>query len=115
MKNMVNAFKAMADQNRLKILKMLQCREMCVCEIRTLLEVSQPSASKHLRVLEKAGLINSYKEGLFVNYRISRPNENRQIEELLANLSRWLETDDDITNIMERLPNIHREDICGRQ
>jgi len=46
--------KALSDSNRVKIIKMLQHRSMCVCELREVLQVSQPTVSKHLKILERA-------------------------------------------------------------
>jgi hypothetical protein len=48
--------KALADPGRIKIVKMLEARELCVCEIHAALDLAQPTISKHLRILEEAGL-----------------------------------------------------------
>ena len=50
--------KALSDPNRVKILKMLQHKYMCVCELKAPLQLAQPSVSKHLKLLEDAGLVN---------------------------------------------------------
>ena len=66
-------FKALADETRLKILKLLQTREMCVCEIMVALNLTQPTASHHLGLLENVGLIKDRKDGKWVFYSISDP------------------------------------------
>ncbi|MEM0253396.1 MAG: metalloregulator ArsR/SmtB family transcription factor [Candidatus Bathyarchaeia archaeon] len=66
-------FRALADSNRIRILKLLEVREMCVCEIMIALELTQPTASHHLKILEDAGLIKGRKEGKWVFYKITRP------------------------------------------
>jgi len=63
-------FKALADKTRLRILKLLEIREMCVCEIMIALGLTQPTTSHHLGILENVGLIKSRKEGKWVYYRI---------------------------------------------
>ena len=63
--------KALSDPNRVKIVKMLQHRLMCVCELREALQIAQPSVSKHLKVLEEAGLVDYKKDGLWVNYHLN--------------------------------------------
>ena len=60
MKHFVKVMKALSDPNRVKIIKMLQQRnDLCVCEMRTVLKLAQPTVSKHLKVLENAGLVSS--------------------------------------------------------
>jgi len=49
MKDFVKVMKALSDPNRVKMLKMLQHRPMCVCEIQAALEIAQPTVSKHLK------------------------------------------------------------------
>ena len=56
MKAFVKVMKALSDPNRVKILKMLQHKAMCVCEMQVALKIAQPSVSKHLKLLEEAGL-----------------------------------------------------------
>ena len=71
MKEFIKVMKALRDPNRVKIVKMLQHGELCVCEIQELLGTSQPTASKHLKILEAAGILNSRKDGLWVYYRLA--------------------------------------------
>lgn len=64
-------FSALADETRLKILRLLMIREMCVCEIMVALDLTQPTASHHLNLLENAGLVKDRKEGKWVFYSIA--------------------------------------------
>jgi len=64
-------FKALADETRLRILKLLEVREMCVCEVMVALGLTQPTASHHLGILENAGLVKDRKEGKWVFYSIA--------------------------------------------
>ena len=66
-------FKSLADENRIGILKLLMLREMCVCEIMVALNLTQPTASHHLGILEKEGVIKRKKEGKWVYYTIADP------------------------------------------
>ncbi len=63
-------FKALADKTRLKILTLLSIREMCVCEVMVALDLTQPTASHHLGILEKADLVESKREGKWVFYSL---------------------------------------------
>ena len=63
-------FKIIGDSNRLKILEVLREGENCQCEIIPLIEQSQPTVSRHLNLLEDAGLIRSRKDGTRVFYNV---------------------------------------------
>ena len=65
MREYLRVMKAAADGTRVKILKMLQQRNLCVCEMRAVLGISQPSVSRHLRLLEDADLVRSEKDGMW--------------------------------------------------
>lgn len=67
-------FKALADTTRLRILELLTLREMCVCEIMVALDLTQPTASHHLRILENVGLVKDRKDGKWVIYALKDPN-----------------------------------------
>ncbi|MCG6894908.1 MAG: metalloregulator ArsR/SmtB family transcription factor, partial [Desulfobacteraceae bacterium] len=71
MKEFIKVMKAASDPTRVKILKMLEKKVMCVCEIQTGLGTAQSTASKHLKTLEDAGLVASQKDGLWVNYSLA--------------------------------------------
>jgi len=66
-------FKALADETRLRIVKLLEIREMCVCEVMVALSLTQPTASHHLGILENAGLVKDRKEGKWVFYSLANP------------------------------------------
>ena len=66
-------FKALADMTRLRILGLLTIREMCVCEVMVALDLTQPTASHHLRILENVGLVKDRKEGKWVFYSLHNP------------------------------------------
>lgn len=112
MKAFVKVMKALSDPNRVKIVKMLQHKIMCVCEMREALQLAQPTVSKHLKILEDAGLVTFQKDGLWVNYYLTDGNQSPYAASLLGNLKHWLEDDPEISELKKRLPSIRREDIC---
>jgi ArsR family transcriptional regulator len=75
-------FRAFADRTRLRILHLLQDRELCVSDIITILEVPQAKASHHLNYLRRAGLVEARREGLWCFYRL-RPAKSPFHEKLL--------------------------------
>ncbi|MDD5722555.1 MAG: metalloregulator ArsR/SmtB family transcription factor [Syntrophales bacterium] len=114
MKTFIKVMKALSDPSRVKIIKMLQKRVMCVCEIKEALGVAQSTASKHLKIMEDAGLIAFHKEGLWVNYTLADGSSSPYAASLIGNLKHWLEDDPEVAGLALQLPHIHREDICGR-
>lgn len=114
MKEFVKVMKALSDPNRVKIIKMLQHKSMCVCEMQSALGIAQPTVSKHLKVLEDAGFVRSAKDGLWVNYILSEGTSSAYASTLLGNLKHWLENDEEVKGLVNRLPIIRREEICKR-
>ena len=113
MKNFVKVMKALSDPNRVKIIKMLQLRDsLCVCEIRAVLKLAQPTVSKHLKVLEEAGLVTSEKDKLWVNFRLHPDTDSPYIVAMLGHLKNWLNETPEIVEIHQLLPAINRNDIC---
>lgn len=113
MRDFIKVMKALSDPNRVKMIKMLQRRILCVCEIQAALGLAQSSVSKHLKILEEAGLIVFSKDGLWVNYQLADGGKNPYAASLLGNLRHWLDEDPEVARLMERLPDIRRETICG--
>jgi len=67
----ISTAKAISDSTRLRMLKLLEGGELCVCEIMAILLLGQSTASKHLGILKAAGLMESRKEGTWSYYRLS--------------------------------------------
>ena len=114
MKDFIRVMKALSDPNRVKILKMLQNKVMCVCEIKEALGLAQPTVSRHLKVLESAGLVGYKKDGLWVDYHLTDGDNSPYTANLLGNLRHWLQDDPEIEALVERLPTIDREEVCKR-
>lgn len=114
MKAFLKVMRSLSDPNRVKIIKMLQHKVMCVCEIQAALQIAQPSVSKHLKILEEAGLVTFHKDGMWVNYQLSDGRDSPYVASLLGNLRHWLEDDSEVTEIVGQLPSIRRENLCKR-
>ena len=64
-------FKALANEDRLRILSVLRDAECCVCELQVVLEAPQSTVATHLRTLRAAGLVTSRKKGKWSYYRVA--------------------------------------------
>ena len=113
MKAFIKVMKALSDPNRVKILKLLQQKTMCVCELQGALQISQPSVSKALKMLEEAGLVDYKKEGLWVNYYLADGKASPYAASLLGNLKHWLDDDPEVSGLVEKAPFLNRVELCG--
>ena len=82
---MVDIFKALSEESRLRILSLLLEDELCVCEIEECLKMTQSNASRHLTALKKCGILESYKQAQWTNYRINNEfiRDNKELWEYL--------------------------------
>jgi len=114
MKEFIRVMKALSDPTRVKILKILERRSMCVCELQTALGSAQSTTSKHLKILEDAGLVGSIKDGLWANYTLADGRQSAYAASILGNLRHWMNDEDEISELMKILPGIDRNDIVGK-
>jgi len=82
---LLEILKAIADETRLRILSQIMKSEMCVCEIEECLGLTQSNASRHLTVLKKAGVLESYKTAQWTYYKVSDEfiRENKELYDYL--------------------------------
>jgi DNA-binding transcriptional ArsR family regulator len=107
--------KAAADPNRVRILKMLEGGELCVCQIVAALNLSQSTVSKHLSLLHAAGLVEERKAGRWVHFRLGEAAINEYSQPLLALIGGWLHKDATVKADAERVKRIRRtpvEELC---
>lgn len=73
-------FKAFCDENRIRILEMLQTGEKCGCKLLEELNVTQPTLSHHMKILCDAGIVEGRKEGKWTHYKISNDGRNNALK-----------------------------------
>jgi len=74
-------FKAISDPKRLRIMGLLDVRDMCVCELMVALDMSQPNLSHHLKILEAEGFVEKRKEGKWTFFKSQYGERMRQLGE----------------------------------
>ena len=111
MRTFTKVMKALSDPNRIRILKLLQEKELCVCELKELFPLSQPTISKHLRVLEEVELVTFRKQGSWVIYRLTESENTDHAKALLAYLRKSEIQDEGLQNMLLSLPQVDRERI----
>lgn len=70
--DLIQVLKALADENRIRILNILNMGELCVCEIESILELNQSNVSRHLNKLSTLKIIRSFKKAQFVYYTLNK-------------------------------------------
>lgn len=101
MEQMINRYKALSDETRLRILMVLLKRELCVCQLQGILGETQPKISKHLRKLKDLGVVRDDRKDQFIYYSLNR--EDHVMVETLGLLAQEASKDDILTQDRERL------------
>lgn len=117
MRHLVRTTKALADENRIRVIGALKGRELCVCQLIELLGLAPSTVSKHLSILKAARLIDSRKQGRWMHYRLAGPEAPKTIAAALD----WIcvsiaETDrfSQDSRRMEEILKIHPEILCSQ-
>ena len=110
MNTFLKTFKALSDQTRLRIVKVLESKDMCVCEIRAVIGFSMATISNHLKILSEANIVTSFKKDKFVNYHLNIETDipfYQKIFELLKEVS-----DSTIEVDSQKAKDVNRINIC---
>ena len=83
-KKIAEMFKALCDENRIKILKLLQGGEKCACVLLDDLHISQPTLSHHMKILCDSGIVTGRKEGKWMYYSVSAEGAENAVSVLKA-------------------------------
>ncbi len=108
MKIFIRVMKAMSDPNRVRTIKLLQVKELCVCELQPLLGLAQSTVSKHLKILEDSEFVQSRRDGSWMIYQINRETSCPYVLELLNNLQHWHNDDQIFLQMKEKLNHVDR-------
>ena len=113
MKEAARFFKALSDESRLKMVwLLLNHRELCVCDVMAVLEITQSKASRHLAALRHIGIATDRRDGLWAYYSL-RPVEDELAKEHLKLLRKTLANRPDAKVLLERLESWLKEKSRG--
>ena len=113
MKESTNIFKALSDKNRLRILKMLQIKPLCVCEITEILQLAASTVSQHLSILKKEGFLLEDRDGKWVNYLINQRPGDQRISAILSQLDFWIGDNELVESDKQQVKVVNRFEVCG--
>jgi ArsR family transcriptional regulator, arsenate/arsenite/antimonite-responsive transcriptional repressor len=111
-KFMVDIFKALAEESRLRILTLLMQDEMCVCEIEECLKMTQSNVSRHLTALKNSGILDSNKKAQWTYYKIS-DNFKEENENLWLYLLKKLKELPNYQADLDEYQKCKEQDICN--
>ncbi|MHB8861901.1 MAG: ArsR/SmtB family transcription factor [Pirellulaceae bacterium] len=114
----IDILKALADDNRARIVLALQGRALCVCQIVELVQLPTSTVSEHLLILKQAGIVSAEKEGRWVYYRLASSRTGSAAHDATSLLTRLFEGNVEAKRDAERLACILRidpEELCKRQ
>lgn len=114
LKKQADIFKSLSDPNRIRILKMLQMKSMCVCEITEILGLAASTVSQHLTILKKAGFIVDSKNGKWIDYSLNMNSGVPEIASLMTALHYMLEGDEKIRRDKVKLGKVNRLEIVKK-
>jgi ArsR family transcriptional regulator, arsenate/arsenite/antimonite-responsive transcriptional repressor len=110
--------KALADENRVRLLLALQNQELCVCQLIELIKLAPSTVSKHMSILRSARLVDARKDGRWMYYRLSGPKASLIVRKAIEWTRESLADDSQIIADMKCLEQILKVDVhklCGSQ
>ncbi|SKC91793.1 ArsR/SmtB family transcription factor [Maledivibacter halophilus] len=101
MRKLINIFKILADETRIRILVLLYHKKLCVCQMQGVMKESQPKISKHLAKLRNMGFVKDKREEKFIFYYLDRDNEIlvSVLENILSNIDDYPKLKEDLIRI----------------
>lgn len=103
--NMERFFVALSDRTRLRLLNLMGGEEVCVCFFVEILKENQPKISRHLAYLRSVGIVGARRDGKWIHYRITMP-EDTHAARLLKEVLAWLSEDREMQRDRSRLVNV---------
>jgi len=111
MNELVGIAKALSDENRVRILRLLDDGELCVCQIIEMLRLAPSTISEHMAVLHRAGLVEARKEGRWIYYRLADADTSSMVRVALRWVRDSLENDRQVRSDAKRLRAVKRTPV----
>ncbi len=116
MRDLERVLKAAGDPTRTRILKLLERGGLCVCQVQAVLGFAPSTVSKHLGVLETAGLVDNRRDGKWITYTLAGDDRNPFVGPVLAMLRGALDRDPTVVADRRRRREVKRiplAEVCG--
>ena len=98
-------FAALADRTRLRLLNLMGEDELCVCFFAEVIGTNQPKVSRHLAYLKRADLVSARRDGKWIHYRVTPP-ENKTAAEVFGKIKEMFREDNEMKNDRLKLSSV---------
>ncbi len=118
MREIMSITKALADENRVRVLMALRGGELCVCQITEMFGLAPSTVSKHLSILHQAGLVDSRKNGRWIYYRLPGSEVPYVVRWAIDWVNKFIENDPRIlkdSKLLNRILKLDASELCKRQ
>lgn len=110
MKQDLALYKSFSDETRLRILFLLSVRELCVCELVSVLEMPQGRISRHLAQLKQTGIVSDRRDGTWIYYSLTSPRSALQ-KRLLGYLESEVPAGEPLESDRKRLDDLTEQGV----
>jgi ArsR family transcriptional regulator len=113
MRNLLNIFKALSDETRVRILKLLEGGELCICKIMEVLDMKQSRVSRHMGILKNAGLVKDRRDGKWVHYSLNPEPEDLCCKKMISLLAECLKNQETVMRDQKKLQKLLEREKKG--
>jgi ArsR family transcriptional regulator len=110
-RELLRVSKALSDETRVRMLKLLMEKDICICEMKRIFPKSESQISRHLKILMDAGFLRRWNEGRCVVYVADKDNSNKYCRALLEVLANSFEDDKQLSKDRERLRKVIKDQV----
>ena len=107
-----NLFKALSDPTRLRILKVLQARVLCACDVKDVFGLASSTISQHMGILREAGFITEEKKGKWVHYSINMRPSDPRVGSILSMLDYWIQDNSVVAEDVKTVSKMKSKTSC---
>ena len=118
MRDLMKIAKALADENRIRVLLALRGGELCACQITELFGLAPSTISKHMSILYQAGLVDWRKEGRWIDFRLPDGKAPTTVRKAIAWVSKAAEDQTRVhedAELLKKIVKLDPSEICKKQ
>jgi DNA-binding transcriptional ArsR family regulator len=111
MRQFMSITKALAEENRARVVMFLRHGELCLCQLKEMLQLRPSTVSRHMAILQYAGLVESRKDGRWRHYRLPGQNAPARVKAAIAWVAKSLADEEQTAEDDKRLQAVMKKDV----